>query len=282
MTTKPDVMEYIEGSLVQHGPYNDRIYLMKLGGDSDGERVAARLIAKAQEARYSKIFAKIPDSAEGAFLRLGFRVEARIPKFYNGCEGAVFLGFYLTKDRLREEDRDALEILLDVYREQPPATTRDLPDGFSLRPCVKDDVPQMSDIYSTVFPTYPFPITDQAYLRQTMETHVHYFGVEVLGRLIALSSAEMDEDAKNVEMTDFATLPDWRGYGLAIHLLRAMEHAMPARNIKTAYTIARSKSPGMNVTFAKMGYHYGGRVINSTNISGQIESMNVWYKHLLD
>ena len=26
-----DVLEYIEGSLVQHGPYNDRIYLMKLG-----------------------------------------------------------------------------------------------------------------------------------------------------------------------------------------------------------------------------------------------------------
>jgi hypothetical protein len=55
---------------------------------------------------------------------------------------------------------------------------------------------------------------------------------------------------------------------------------MRARNMKTPYTIARSASPGMNVTFVKSGYRYGGRVINNTNISGRIESMNVWYKHL--
>jgi hypothetical protein len=36
----------------------------------------------------------------------------------------------------------------------------------------------------------------------------------------------------------------------------------------------------MNITFAKLGYRYGGRLINNTNISGSIESMNVWYKSL--
>ena len=48
----------------------------------------------------------------------------------------------------------------------------------------------------------------------------------------------------------------------------------------TSYTIARSLSYGMNITFAKMGYIYGGTLINNTNICGSLESMNIWYKHL--
>ena len=113
-----------------------------------------------------------------------------------------------------------------------------------------------------------------------METHVEYFGCEVFGRLIALSAAEMDTENENVEMTDFATLPTWRGYTVSMHLLATMEETVRTRNIKTTYTIARSSSPEMNITFARSGYRYGGRVVNNTNISGHIESMNVWYKHL--
>lgn len=281
MIQKPvDALEYIEGSLVQHGFYNDRIYLMKLGG-SDPERVAVTLISKAADAGYSKIFAKVPDSAEDVFLRHGFQVEARIPGFYNGTAGAVFLGFYLTGKRAHEENCIALDSLLDIYLDSLSATVTDLPPGFSLRRCSHQDASQMAQIYSSVFPTYPFPINDPSYLRHSMETHVDYFGCEVLGRLIALSAAEMDIENENVEMTDFAALPAWRGCRVSIHLLSTMEDAMRARNIKTAYTIARSSSPGMNITFARSGYRYGGRVINNTNISGQIESMNVWYKHLI-
>jgi putative beta-lysine N-acetyltransferase len=280
MIQKPvDALEYIEGSLVQHGFYNDRIYLMKLGG-FDPERVAVTLISKAADAGYSKIFAKVPDSAENVFLRHGFQVEARIPGFYNGNAGAVFLGFYLTGKRAHEENCVALDSLLDIYLDNLSATVTDLPPGFSLRRCSRRDASQMAQIYSSVFPTYPFPINDPSYLCHSMETHVDYFGCEVLGRLIALSAAEMDTENENVEMTDFAALPAWRGYRVSIHLLLTMEDAMRARNIKTAYTIARSSSPGMNITFARSGYHYGGRVINNTNISGQIESMNVWYKRL--
>ena len=100
------------------------------------------------------------------------------------------------------------------------------------------------------------------------------------GRIVSLSSAEMDREGRNVEMTDFATLPTHRGAGHAVHLLDRMEDDMPNRDIPTAYTIARSMSPGMNITFAKLDYIYSGTLINNTDISGNIESMNVWYKHL--
>jgi hypothetical protein len=36
----------------------------------------------------------------------------------------------------------------------------------------------------------------------------------------------------------------------------------------------------MNITFSKLGYKYGGLLKNNTNISGAIESMNVWYKEI--
>ena len=55
---------------------------------------------------------------------------------------------------------------------------------------------------------------------------------------------------------------------------------MDERGMHVLYTIARAISTGMNVTFAKAGYEYTGTLINNTNISGQIENMNVWFKTL--
>jgi len=100
------------------------------------------------------------------------------------------------------------------------------------------------------------------------------------GALAALSSAEMDIQGSNVEMTDFATLPEYRGRGLAQFLLQEMEGAMTHKGMRTAYTIARAVSPGMNITFSRRGYQYGGTLVNNTQISGSIESMNIWYKSL--
>jgi len=59
-----------------------------------------------------------------------------------------------------------------------------------------------------------------------------------------------------------------------------MEEVVKEEGFKTAYTIARSKSTGMNITFARAGYGYQGKLINNTNISSGIESMNVWSKAL--
>jgi putative beta-lysine N-acetyltransferase len=95
-----------------------------------------------------------------------------------------------------------------------------------------------------------------------------------------LAASEKDPDNLAVEMTDFATLSGHRRQGLASCLLKAMENEMIQQGLKTAYSIARSLSPAMNITFVKNGYKYGGTLGNNTNIAGRIESMNIWYKHL--
>jgi putative beta-lysine N-acetyltransferase len=142
------------------------------------------------------------------------------------------------------------------------------------------DVREMAAVYKTVFETYPFPIHDPDYLASTMQDNFVYFGIREKDRLIAISSCEMDARAKNVEMTDFDTLPEYRSKGLASFLLMKMEEEMRRRGIITAYTIARAESYGMNIVFSKHGYAYAGTLVKNTNISKGIESMNVWYKAL--
>ena len=56
----------------------------------------------------------------------------------------------------------------------------------------------------------------------------------------------------------------------------ALVQAMRERGLQTAFTIARAYSAGMNITFAKHGYQFGGTLTSNTNISGKIESMNIW------
>jgi putative beta-lysine N-acetyltransferase len=113
---------------------------------------------------------------------------------------------------------------------------------------------------------------------KTMKEETLYFGVFNNNQLVGISSCEINSAQDNVEMTDFAIMTEYRGNQLARHLLKKMEIAMEAMGIKTSYTIARSTSFPMNATFSSAGYEYSGTLWNNTQISGDIESMNVWYK----
>jgi len=278
MLSKDTVAEY-HGSLIQHGPYNDRIYLMRLADHASAD-FPQQLIGLAETKGYSKIFAKVPKDASAAFMQAGFMIEAEIPGFFSDRTGALFMGYYLKDARKQEDDVARLENILHIAQDRrktavPPPDAR-----FRLRQCLRDDVPAMAAIYQQTFASYPFPVHDADYLLETMQTHVTYFGAEIDGGLAALASAEMDREAANVEMTDFATLPEQAGNNLSLHLLHRMEKVMQEQDIRTAYTIARAASPAMNITFARAGYSVAGRLKNNTNISGRIESMNVWYKPL--
>lgn len=282
MTTKDlDTTEKMQGALIQHGHFSDRIYLMKIG-EANAEKLAQALIDMAQKKSYSKIFSKLPKSKTQPFIENGFSLEAAVPKMYDGKEDAVFLGYYTEKQRQIEKDADKLQGIVDLAldKHSEGIKTEQLDEGVVLRKCEESDVHQMAEIYGKVFPTYPFAIDEPDYLIETMRSHVAYFAIEDNGKMVSLASAEMDIENKNAEMTDFATLPESRGEGLAQYLLATMEEYISQLGILTAYTIARAVSPGMNITFAKLGYQYGGRLINNTNIGGQIESMNVWYKPL--
>jgi len=277
---QPDVIETYRNSIIQHGKYNDRIYVMKVA-PGDAPSLPQALTDLANQRGYSKIFAKVPAGQAQPFFDNGFQCEAKVPQFFNGHESALILSCFLDQKREKPVTPERNEDVMTACRnKQAKATNLPLPEGANLRICTPEEIEDMAELYRQVLPTYPFPIDDPNYICETMASHVVYFGIWQEAKLVALSSAEMDGSACNVEMTDFATLPRYQGHGLATILLNTMEGEMRCREMATAYTIARAQSFGMNVTFARMGYDFGGRLINNTNIGGQFEDMNVWYKHL--
>jgi len=277
----PDKIERTGDALIQHGHLNERVYIMKLG-DSDPQRLIETMERLAVTNGYTKIFAKVPETRSIEFLRTGYATEASVPGFFRGREKALFLCKYFLDSRRIEKQSKEMDRIEELAKRQKSMERTAWGDDspFLVRPCTPHDASCMSDLYGRVFPSYPFPIDRPDYILKTMESHVDYFGVECGRKLIALASAEMDREEENVEMTDFATLPEWEGNGLGQHLLSVMETVMKGKGIKTAYTIARAASAGINIIFSKQGYRFGGRLINNTNISGCIESMNVWYKTL--
>lgn len=273
-----DTVEKIGGSIIQHGRTNQRIYLMKSSAE-DLPGLIDQLDELAARDNYSKIFAKIPASQRVMFIQKGYHVEASVPCLFNGREQGLFLGKYPIGERGVENKEDLVNDILKKAK-----TKQGLVSGICLaectcRPLFSEDMEQAAGLYRFIFASYPFPIHDPEYLRSTMD-HIAYYGVWSEGQLVALSSAEIDFENSNAEMTDFATHPDFRGKGLAGFLLARMETDMKDRQIATLYTIARAYSYGMNITFAKNGYCFSGTLTNNTQISGKLESMNVWYKLL--
>lgn len=276
-----DTITTLGNSVIQHGFNNDRIYLMKLA-PTDFPSIIKKMDNLAASKGYSKIFAKVPTSALEAFREDNYVIEASIPKFYKGTEDAYFLGKYFSEERKQPHNKSEIDNILRAAKAKSIVAPENLSASPDLiyRKCHPADINEITDLYKQVFETYPFPIHNPDYIEKTMTENVTYFGAWHEGILAALASAEMDLQAANAEMTDFAARPDYRGKGLSTSLLYKMEGYIQEIGLKTAYTIARSFSYGMNITFAKLGYIYSGTLINNTNISGSLESMNVWYKNL--
>ena len=275
----PDIIEQFQNSVIQHAGTMTGLVMNLDRRDTSALLVHIERLVRRNN--YSKVFAKVPDDVKPYFDHAGYNVEARVPCFFNGSIDGWFMARFLNDSRKTDGRQPQCDEVLNVAQGQTPHPEPALPaSDYHYRICLPEDTPAMTEVYKHVFETYPFPIHDANYLRQTMACHIVYFGIWHGNNLVALSSAEMDEKSQNVEMTDFATLSEYRGQKLALILLARMEKEMKQRDMKTAYTIARAPSFGMNITFARFGYRYAGRLINNTNIAGGFESMNIWYKSL--
>ena len=276
-----DKIERIQDSLIQHGQANDRVYVMKTTR-KDCQQIIRYALRLAETHGYSKIFAKYPENCHQVFDQNKFITEAKVPGLFHGKECGYFSSRYTVSRRMQETKPDLLSQVIETAQAKSSDLSKspELPPGLTCRILNREDVQAMAHLYKHVFSTYPFPIHDPAYLAMTMDQDVIYHGIFKETELIAQASTEMDFNAGNVEMTDFATHSENQGLGLATYLLSVMEKDVIRRGIQTAYTIARAYSFGMNATFAKQGYTFAGTLTNNTQISGQLESMNVWFKTL--
>jgi beta-lysine N6-acetyltransferase len=269
------------GTFITHGKNSDRAYLTKLN-KADADFAADVVCQIADEYGYSKVFCKIPQSCSPVFFARGFVLEAYVPKFFNGKEDAMFVSKFTCPHRSINNDGNKLDdfkgIILDIAG--AASKKRKVAPLLNVTQLRETQAGAIADIYAQVFETYPFPVSDRAYILDTMRGNVQYFGLYADGELVSVASSEIDSQGQNAEMTDFASLPPARGKGHAGAILSAMEASMKMQGIVSLYTIARLNSAAMNRTFISAGYAYSGTLINNTNIAGSIESMNVLYKHI--
>ncbi len=267
-------------SILQHGPFNNRIYFITLAQD-DLPGIIRFADELAEKEAYSKIVGKVPASSAGLFARAGYIAEASIPAFFQGKEEAVFMAKYTDPARRESKGLDKqTEMLAVVQNHTAHRKEGYLSEGFTLRPAQTDDAENLAALFQRAFPTYPFPIFDPEYLKKNMQDNVRYFLIMEGEKIVAAAASEIDESSLTAEMTDFASDPLYRGSGFAGFLLSEMEKAMRLEGIITGYTIARSVSIPMNAVFAGGGYKFGGMLPNNTNISGSIENINICYKKL--
>ncbi|MDH4615692.1 putative beta-lysine N-acetyltransferase [Brevibacillus sp. AY1] len=235
---------------------------------------------QAVETDASKVIVYAKKEDVEAWQALGYRHEGTIEGFFHG-ENAHMLSFYMTEERATSVAPQLAEEFLALSLSKAGSSiTKELPPGYSMREATEADADELARLYALVFATYPTPMDDPAYIRETMKEGTRYFVVEEQGKIACAASAEVSTRFGSAEMTDCATHPDHAGKGLLQPLFLELEQRMEDQGIYYLYTLTRAQSAGMNVTAAKMGYQYRGRLINNCTIFSGFEDMNIWVKPL--
>jgi len=282
---RPDRREVVEGCdfscRVLVSPYNRRITICEfdLARDDGAGEMVRTLAERAIAEGLDKIWLKTGSKWRRALAGAGMRLEATIPGYYRGEEPALVYAMYLSARRQTPSNPAGMDLVKKLV-DAPGAGggERDLPAGITLQWGGAEHCLELAGLYGGVYATYPFPVFDPGYVRYTMEHDVCYLTAWHGGELVAAASAEINRREKNAEMTDFATLSEWRGRGLAGCLLARLESRLAGEGFRCLYTIARSGSVGMNKVFAGAGYAFHGVLVNNCNIGGGFEDMNVWVK----
>ncbi len=258
--------------------FSDRIRLDDYYGDI--QAVLEHFENKGREFGCGKWIVKCREEDRLDLVRSGYQQEATVDRYFLGSHMHFFVKY--TKSERRNSDvwAEGDELLRQIRNGRPSKKT-ELAEGLSIRLCHPGDAAALAALYAAVFPFYPVPMDRPEYITKCMEEGAAFFLACFKGDLpVSVVCGDVDRKYRNAEVTDCATLPDFRQYGLMRKLIEELEKVLYTKNILCAYTIARSMSYGMNAAFYRLGYTYRGRMANNCIISTGLEDMNVWVKIL--
>jgi len=204
-----------------------------------------------------------------------FKPEGRIKGYLQGKD-AVFLGGYTSPRRGLSPSIAVERKLLNEVREKK-AKKIIYPIGYAFSRASHEDAREMGEVFGKVFATYPSPVFDPEYLLKRMADGDIFWLAKNQGQIAAIASAEIDHSNSRAEMTDFATLPEYRGQSLASVLLDKITGECWNLGINCLFSLARATSFGMNSVFYQGGFSFGGTLLNNCHICGSYENMNIWY-----
>lgn len=240
-------------------PSSLREYLLDLAGSLDMEKI---------------VFPVRADHA-GVMAGGGFVEEGRIPGYFNGND-AQFLAAYPSQKRAASHSLPAEKKMLREIMGRPRSCNNQVPSTIKIRRAVKSDSVSLAGLFSKVFDSYPTPVFEPEYLSQSMDRGDIFMVACQKGRIVATAAAETDYHQRRSEMSDCATDPDYRGLGLNSALLARIAIECARLNIKCLFSLARASSYGMNLVLHRLGYEYGGTLVNNCHIGGRLENMNIW------
>lgn len=257
--------------------FNERIRVDSYTGSL--QVIIDRTEQLAEQNNLSKLILKGKHEQLSSLISSGYTLEAIIPLYFQG-QDAYFFTKYRKNDRKNsmfwlQED----EIVRNV-KAQRDMKEKDVPSSFELRLANEKDAEALAQLFGHVFQVYPTPLNSPEYIQKTMQEDTIYYVYTLNGQIVSTASAEMNLLQGNAELTNCATLIEFRKHGLMKRLLTALEQELSMRHIYCAYTIARALSYGMNAAFYRIGYSYTGRLINNCYIFDKMEDMNVWAKDL--
>lgn len=260
--------------------YSQRIKIIDYRA-TDVEAMVLKVRFLAEANGFDKIICMAHQSDWQYFLRFGYVLEA-VLKYYHGGEDAFVVSKFRSQERLDSQNlMDEILMIENVMAEpRAPHEPRVPPPGHEMRLAKRDDIPELIDLYSSIFETYPSPLIHPGYLETIFQTEALFAVCTRAGEIVSAASAETHPKLRAAELTDCATKRSARGLGLMSHLLALLETTIAHKGYVCAYTMARSRSYGMNKVFYSLGYEFSGRLINNCDIYGDFEDMNIWVKDL--
>ncbi|MGG1575908.1 putative beta-lysine N-acetyltransferase [Fictibacillus sp. NRS-1165] len=243
--------------------------------------LAAEVHELAVQHDFSKVIIKARSEHVGAFLALGYLPEAVFSQYFNGSDAVAMCRFY-TNERKRSDFWVEEDKIIDQILELPNVKSGgySLPENYLIRLADLNDAEGLAALYGEVFQVYPTPMNDPEYIKKTMEHGTIYYVIEHCKEIVSAASADINLQYHNAELTDCATLPEHRKFGLMKILIEKLEMELKNRKIFCAYSIARSLSFGMNAVFFQRGYKYHGRFTKNCLIFNKYEDMNLWMRDL--
>jgi putative beta-lysine N-acetyltransferase len=258
--------------------FNKRIRIDDCRGNT------AYLIEKAEELalehQAEKLIFKVRSEQLFSFVEYGFQTEAVADRYFLGSDAYFCTKYYSASRRQNDQWVTEDQLLKRVCKDKSPSNSIVLPQEYQLERVDEKSSGELAALYQKVFQIYPTPLYDPEYVKKTMNDGTIYYVFKHNKKIVSAASAEVNQFYKNAELTDCATLPEHRKYGLMKMLLRALEQNLMTQGVFCCYSIARSLSYGMNTALYQLGYKYRGRLLNNCFIYDKLEDMNMWVKDL--